>query len=132
MSDDALRATHSTSTRQLLTAPALAVAAALLAWATMGGFSLLSGSTYLSPVSPGTGLTSDTRQLLSNLLGAGLSLLPFLLGRASLARSTGADPSWVGALARGAMIVSVLAAALRVAAGVVQLVTTDAGIFTYG
>jgi hypothetical protein len=114
----------------LLDAPALALASLVLATLSAFGTALFSGYTYLgsSDVLQRTGVADD--RVGAQLLGAGLALLPLLLGLWAARGSTGL-PLWVGAAARAAVVVAATSALLRLAVLGVNLSTSGPSGFRF-
>lgn len=102
----------------------------MVAWATLGSFGVLNGTTYVQVYGDRPG-PDDSRQLLAGLLGAALSCIPVLLGLLATRRTSADDPSWVLPVARGAVLVASIAVVLRVVAALLAGSTSDA-FFSYG
>lgn len=111
-------------------APALALAAGLLAWAVLSRAGLFDGSTYISLSGNEPGL-DNSRQVAAGLLGAAMALLPVVLGVRAVRLATEEHPSWVVPVARAAVLVGLLAVVLRTVAAVVAGVTHE-GYYYYG
>lgn len=112
----------------LLDAPALALTAFALSVLSCFGAALFSGYTYLGQrdLFQGSGVADD--RVGAQLLGAGLALLPALIGLAAARRSTGSS-AWVDAVARAAVLVAMTSVVLRLVVLAVSLATSgDAGL----
>ena len=90
----------------------LAVVAFVLAVVSLCGFGVLNGNYYFF-MSVGAGDSIRAANIMSALLGAAFALLPVSLGWRASARVLDADPRWVATLARAAVILGLLAVALR-------------------
>lgn len=108
-------------------ASVLALAAFVLAVASLLGFGLLNGSSFIAPAFDDVG-PQDQTAVLSGLLGAALALLPVGLGLRAVAVLDDDDPDWTATLARAAVVVAGASIALRLAVTLVQA-TTDSAVF---
>lgn len=94
-----------------------ALTAFVLGVATLFGYGLLSGSTYLFQYVANE--PQKTRVVLSALLGALLALLPIWLGWRAAARTLPGDARWIGTLARAAVLLGLLSLVLRLILAVI-------------
>lgn len=104
-----------------------AVVAFVLAIVSLLGYGLLAGGLYFyfNASSDPDGLR--TRNVLAALLGAAFALLPVVIGWRASASVLPSDPRWVGALARAAVILGLLAVVLRLVLAVLAAAATDTG-----
>jgi uncharacterized membrane protein len=94
-----------------------ALVAFVLGVATLWGFGLLNGSTFLFQYVAGE--PQKTRLVLAAALGALFALAPIWLGWRAAARTLESDPRWVGTLARAAVLLGVIALVLRLVIAVI-------------
>jgi hypothetical protein len=106
-----------------------AVLAFVLGVATLFGFSLLNGSSYLFQYVAGE--PQKTRIVLSALLGAVFAVIPVWLGWRAAARTLAGDPRWVGTLARVAVLLGLLSLVLRLVMAVIAAGSSDPSMGTY-
>ena len=101
-----------------------AAVAIVLAVASIWGFGLLNGTSYLF-LSFGPGDSIKTANVLSALLGAAFALLPVVLGWRASARVLDSDPRWVATAARAAVLLGLLAVVLRLVLAVLAAAADD-------
>ena len=109
--------------------PVLAVVAFVLAVLSVAGFGLLNGTTYTVPLIDA--LPTEKGPLVGgSLLGALLALVPVVLGWRAASRALPDDAAWVATLARSAVLLGLLGAALRVVVALVQATADGGGGFS--
>lgn len=107
--------------------PVIALTALVLAGLSLGGFSLLNGSTYV-PVGV-NGLPSGVGLVVGGLVGVAFALLSVGLGFAASRRSHPGDPGWVPTAAQAAVVLGLLSAVLRLVATAVSALDVGSGGF---
>ena len=96
----------------------------VLAVLSIGGFSLLNGTTYLF-VELSAEDNYRTRSVLAALLGAAFALLPIVLGWRASARVLVTDAKWIATLARTAVLLGLLSLLLRLVLAVIAAGSHD-------
>lgn len=108
----------------------LALIAFPLAFLCVMGSRLLTGLTYTVAFAGNFGSgAGDVRWVVvaGEVLSAGFALLPFFVARQGLSRLVSSDAWWIVPVLRAALVLSGLAAALRLVIAVLALVGTDVG-----
>jgi hypothetical protein len=98
----------------------LALVAFVTAVTSLLGLGLMNGTAYVVPFLDLSGDGTKTRIVAGTLLGAVLAMLPVLLGWRANARLLDTDPSWVGVLARTAVLLGLASGALRLVIAIVE------------
>ena len=103
----------------------LALTAFVLAVTSVSGFGFLNGFAYVA-LAVGGGVNGAGNGLAAGLVGAVLALIPVGLGLRAHGRLLPEDASWVGPLARAAVLLGLLSLLLRLV-GTTLLAAQDAG-----
>lgn len=98
----------------------LAVVAFVMAVASFLGFGLMTGTTYVAPLLSQGADDNSTRVVIGILVGAALAMIPVWLGWRASSRALDSDPKWVLPIARAAIILGLLAGALRLVVAVLS------------